>query len=116
MLDCIHNVFSAEGSNLSMMVCLVGSIILPFVSVDGKVGQSSMQAMKTLLTIDSDCMWRALLKGSDVEVPQRSLLPSRSANERDRSISTCSNSNFSQCCSELMKFADGLPEQSIIVA
>lgn len=115
LLDCIQKVFSVEGSNLLAMVGLVGSIILPFVSVNGKIGESAMEAMKTLLAVDSDCMWRALMRGSESDIPQRPLLPHITLEVKNRSSAVAdSTSTFSECCSQLMNFADGLPEQNIV--
>ena len=110
MLKCTQRVFSAEGSDLCQMVPIVGSIILPFISVEGDIGESAMLAMKALLAIDSDCMWRALLNGSGSEFPQRSLLPLETPPKSKVGI----KSNFSKSCLKLIEFVDTLPEHSII--
>mmetsp|Transcript_22663 Transcript_22663/g.33874 ORF Transcript_22663/g.33874 Transcript_22663/m.33874 type:complete len:450 (+) Transcript_22663:938-2287(+) len=110
LLDCIRRVFSADGSHLSAMVPVVGSIILPFIGLDGDSGLSAMEATKALVRVDSDCLWRALLEASGTGIPARRLLPLPVQNSPKQ---TNTKSCFSRRCLEIIQFVNELPEQEI---
>ncbi len=110
LLDCTCRVFLANGSHLSTMVPIVGSIILPFVGLNGASGLSAMEAMKALVRVDSDCLWRALLQASGTPIPARPLLP---LSLQSQTMHSNPKSFLSTRCLEIINFVYELPEQDI---
>lgn len=110
LLDCVSRVFSANGVYLASMVSIVGSIIVPFIALDGTVGDSAMDAMKALVKVDSDCLWRTLMKMSGRDIPKRPLLP-----VNNRVSHPVVESRLSKRCLEIVHFINDLPEQNILL-
>ena len=108
LLDCVYRVFSANGSHLLAMVPSVGSIIFPFIALDGPIGDSAMEAMKALVTVDSDSLWRALLITSGMGIPERPLLPMK------RHVNAIAETPLSRRCLEIINYVHELPEQDIL--
>ena len=110
LLVCINRVFSTTGNELAAMVSIVGSIILPFVGLDGDVGDTAMEAMKALVKVDSDCLWRALLRASGINIPSRHLLPINNCNINIRTTQT----HMEKRCLQIVRFVKDLPEPNIL--
>lgn len=113
LLNCIHRVFSTNELQLALMVPAVGSIILPFLGVDGNIGENALDAMKVLVKIDSGTLMRALFRASGMDIPPRPLLPM--TNQSNHSISVkVTPTSLSRRCLEIVHFVQALPEQNIM--
>ncbi len=115
LLLCIDGTFSTNGLQLASLVPIVGSIILPFLALHENVGDTALETMKTLIKIDSDCLWRALLKASGLGIPPRplALLPMEHQNNLSESTKV-TQGRLSERSLELVEFANTLPEQNIL--
>lgn len=76
LLSCISQTFSAVtcGRVLANIAPVIGTILLPFLSCGGKIGEAAMCAIQEILRIDCDCLWRPLLSLSRSKFPERPLL------------------------------------------
>lgn len=114
LLVCVDRVFSTTGNELAAMVPVVGSIILPFVALDGDVGDTAMTAIKALVKVDSDCLWRALLRASGMNIPTRRLLSTNNHIVHPITIhGTTAQTHMEKRCLQIVRFVEGLPEQTI---
>ena len=113
LLKCVRIIFSSNTLQLSPIVPIIGSIIIPFLEFDDDVGNEAMEAMKTLLQIDSDSLWRALYKTSGRNVPPRTLF--RFQSKANLSIvPNLDNTKLSSRSRKLLDFIKTLPEQNLL--
>eukprot|EP00978_Attheya_sp_CCMP212_P010097 scaffold24247_cov54-Attheya_sp.AAC.7 len=113
LVRCIARIFAAEkcGNGLSNLAPLAGNLILPLLSDEGTIGAAAMDALRSLLVIDSDCMWRALLTVSGQPLPRRLLRPVKCASRSTWNISI--QPLLASRSKELIEFVDSLPEQAV---
>lgn len=113
LLHCIATTFSTNGLQLASLVPIVGSIILPFLALNENIGDIALETMKTLIEIDSDCLWRALLNASGQGIPPRPLLPMEHRNNCSKPPKV-TQSRLSERSLKLIEFANTLPEPNIL--
>jgi len=73
ILDCLKIMFSpGEGAIiLANIMPSAGSMILPLLAKNSKIGETAMEIIKLFLAIDCDCLWRSLLSISGNALPKK---------------------------------------------
>jgi len=63
MLACISRCLQSRvlGVGLLGLVSSIGTLVLPLLADDGKVGDAAEEVVKSLLALDSDALWRPLM-------------------------------------------------------
>ena len=98
---------------MSNLVPTIGALLVPLLSKNNIVGETAMNSLKALATVDSDSLWRGLVIISGMDFPERSILPfteSKGCTKReDFKISTPLHDRSMQ----LLDYARSLPEQPL---
>jgi hypothetical protein len=127
ILACIDHCLQSRvlGVGLMGLVSSIGTLVLPLLADDGKVGDAAAEVVKSLLALDSDALWRPLmtLSGGSHVSPR----PYKSRSTLSRNGSGCPldvivkegpdervNISLTKRVHRLMDFADSLTEQVIV--
>ena len=124
ILKCLVRVFQHKdcGFALSGILASAGSMLLPFLdNNDHEVVRFAMQALKNIITIDCDVIWRPLVHLSGRGMPRcplanichisNKVLSNKVAPQV--SLSEENDSDLSLRCQELIDFIKSLPEQPL---
>ena len=113
------------GVGLTGLVSSIGTLVLPLLADDGKVGDAAAEVVKSLLALDSDALWRPLmtLSGSGHVSPR----PYKSRSTLSRNDNGCPldvivteeadervTNSLTTRVHRLMDFAGSLTEQVIV--
>ena len=127
MLACIAQCLQSRvlGVGLMGLVSSIGTLVLPLLADDGRVGDAAAEVVKSLLALDSDALWRPLmtLSGGGHVSPR----PYKSRSSLSRNDTGCPldvivkervdervNNSLTRRAHQLVDFAGGLPEQVIV--
>lgn len=115
MLNCTKSIFSSEECSivLSSLIPTIGIMIFPLLSQHNNIGETAMDVIKTLVTVDSDCLWRALISASGSTVYQRPLLPHSNTNQFRIKPVDGIDALMADRANILMTFINELPEQNL---
>mmetsp|Transcript_1545 Transcript_1545/g.2827 ORF Transcript_1545/g.2827 Transcript_1545/m.2827 type:complete len:149 (+) Transcript_1545:4305-4751(+) len=118
ILSCIAQTFSNMkcGMILPNMTSLIGTMLLPFLSCDDKIGEEAMCAIREILRLDCDCLWRPFLSLTKSAFPERPLLPFAQQDSLkciDLSIEERDSLVLTQRVKSLIVFVQNLPEQHL---
>lgn len=113
ILDFLSRIYGERkcGLGLSSLIPVAGTLVLPFLATEGELHARAMKALKTMMLIDCDALWRPLLQLSHRPLPpspfglQRSIVVVEDRYE-------CSTP-LELGAEELIGFVESLPEQSI---
>lgn len=114
IVDFLSRIYSQRecGMGLADLIPTVGTIIIPFLANYGELRDRTMRALKTMMLIDCDALWRPLLQLSHRPLPPRPF------GHEDACI-TVANPN-EKCTTplelaavELVAFIEALPEQTL---
>ena len=114
MLDCVNRSFGQVdcGLALSGLVPTVGTVVLSFLGdAEESVSIAAFDALKKLMEIDYDALWRPLLELSGQGIPICPLKPSLSHN--GRSLIVPPTHPLATRAKDLIEYAKSLPEQAI---
>jgi len=114
ILDFLHNIFSNKncGASLSHLIPVAGSMLLPLIANGDSIGASAFLALKSMLTVDSDWILRALFVLIGTEISNKPLIvPSL-----DMTLVETSefDDSLSKKAKEILKYIEDLPEQVIV--
>jgi hypothetical protein len=118
LLSCISETFSTAkcGRMLANIASVIGTMLLPFLSFDGKIGEAAMCTIREILRIDCDCLWRPFLSLSRTGFPDRLLLPITQQNYPKCAKSSLQENNsniLTERIQNLLVFVENLPEQEL---
>lgn len=122
LLDFIAHCFgpSGMGPGLVRLVFDAGTVILPLLADDGDVGDAAYKSIQSLLSVDSDALWRPLLVTSGGTVGMRPFKSSLTgsggltAMEGEVLVRVEIESTMMKQAKKLLAYADSLPEQVIM--
>ena len=123
ILSCFKSTFESSCRyGLAGLIPSAGTMLFPFLSFEGPIGDESMAALKAMLAVDCDALWRGLHTLSKRPFPDKpihisgeqavttiELRPKGVTSVRSRDC----NIILSQKAGELLDFIDQLPEQEI---
>ncbi|KAL7531629.1 hypothetical protein ACHAXR_009215 [Thalassiosira sp. AJA248-18] len=123
ILHCFKCTFESScGDGLAVLIPSAGTMLFPLLSFDGPIGDGAMAAVKAMLAVDCDALWRGLLALSGKSFPcnpiTKSDLRSKSVTAVTVSVA-CSHRmkdydhTLSQKACELLDFIEGLHEQPV---
>jgi hypothetical protein len=95
------------------LIPAAGTIVLPFLADQGQLRARAMEAMKAMLLIDCDALWRPLLQLSRRQIPTRSLYPQFAGIKTNDEVEC--RTPLELAAAELVAFIESLPEQSFEV-
>lgn len=117
ILACLHKFFAFKtcGTRLSTKTMRsVATILFPFLSRTDKIGDASLDVLKVIHCVDSDCVWRHVLCYSGFGVP---LCPLSSLNVNVKSTGKQTYRDqdplLAKRCCDLISYASNLPEQRL---
>ena len=124
ILHCFKSTF--ESSCRHGLTCLIpsaGTMLFPFLSFEGPIGDESMNALKAMLAVDCDALWRGLHTLSKRTFPDKPIRISgeqavttielRTKGATSVRSRDCNIILLSQRAGELLDFIEELPEQEI---
>jgi hypothetical protein len=115
VLEFLSRVYGVRkcGRGLSGLIPVAGTLVLPFLADEGELRIEAMTAVKVMLKIDCDALWRPLLQLSHRRITTRTLHPR---------LEVVGASDEPECATplelaaaELVDFIEALPEQSFEV-
>ena len=110
---------------LAGLIPSAGTMIFPLLSFNGPIGDAAMDAVKAMLTVDCDALWRGLhaLSGRSFPCNPLNSAATRRIEPSSKSVTavTVARSHRTQGCDdisslkagELLDFIDGLPEEHL---
>ena len=114
MLNCVNCTFGQSdcGLALSGLVSSVGTVALSFLGdVEEAISMAAFNALKKLIEIDCDALWRPLVQLSGQGIPIRPLKP---LSVQDfQSLAELPSHILALKARELMAYAESLPEQAL---
>lgn len=129
ILQCLNTAFRHEdcGRALGTILLPVGTVLLPLLDIedDFEIAGSAMDALKNILKLDCDVLWRPILELSGVGIrpcplkkPPDSLSTTAKAENNmtlsQREVLKPGRSLLATRCMELMAFVETLPEQALL--
>lgn len=113
VLDFLSRVFGAQqcGHGISDLIPAAGTMLFPFLETDGEVRSRTMKALKAMLIVDCDALWRPLLRLSHRRIDPSPLAPQGlvvGSEEEAEPITP-----LELAAKDLVNFVETLPEQSI---
>lgn len=113
ILDFLSRIFGKQdcGQGLSSLIPAAGTILLPFLAQEGELQARTMRALKIMMLIDCDALWRPLLQLSNRPFPPQPFGPQSEAVavHKDRDCTT----PLELAAKELVEFIESLPEQDL---
>jgi hypothetical protein len=114
ILKLFQKIFSQSelGVQASSMISSTGSVILPFVNDPGVVGNYAMEAVRSMLKVDCDALWRPLLSSCNETLPGKPLQYQKNVS-MSSDVVPVKRSLLQSRAEELMDFGKRLPEQGL---
>jgi len=117
-IRCLRLVFGhvTAGKSLSGLIPSAGSLLFPFLDdTDGSIVEECVLALRSMLRIDCDSLWRPLLEMSGQTIPTCpfKLRSGFSRGSPERSARPPTSAKSSATARELLAFIDALPEQTL---
>jgi hypothetical protein len=116
VLECLERVFGEKdcGMALSNLATSAGTLLLPFLDDnDGKIRNASFSALKKIVEIDCDALWRPLLHLSGQGMPLHPLRSQLSVKDDDTASLALPTHLLARKARELITHIESLPEQII---
>jgi hypothetical protein len=118
MLNFLTRIYRQEGcgEGLSGLIPAAGTILLPFLANEGELQTRTMRALKTMMLIDCDALWRPLLQLSHRPLPPN---PFGGVLQSSVDVTVHDNENktpLELAANELVEFVEALPEQPLDVS
>lgn len=118
MLGCLHQFFASKtcGIRLSTTsIRVVATILFSFLSRSDKIGDASLDVLKVIHCIDSDCVWRQVLEYGGFGVPSCPLSSLKVMNMTSSGKQTYGDQDplLAKRCCDLISYASNLPEQRL---
>jgi len=116
ILDFLSRTYAEQkrGSRLSGLVPAAGTMLLPFLAKEGELLMRTMKALKLMMLIDCDALWRPLLQLSHRSFPPRPFDSQEQSSSRVvvEEQYKCTTS-LELAAKDLVEFIESLPEQSL---
>lgn len=118
ILACLDKFFASKtcGARLSTTTTrVVATILFSFLSRSDKIGDASLNVLKEIHCVDSDCVWRQVLEYSGFGVPFCPLSSPKVVNVTNvgRQTYRDQDSLLEKRCCDLLSYASNLPEQRL---
>jgi hypothetical protein len=114
ILDFLSRIYGQRecGMGLTDLIPTVGTIIIPFLANHGELRDRTLRALKTIMLIDCDALWRPLLQLSHHPLPPRPFGHKDSCTAVVNPDQECTTP-LELAAEELVAFVDSLPEQTL---
>jgi hypothetical protein len=115
VLEFLSRVYGVRkcGLGLAGLIPAAGTIVLPFLADKGELRTRATEAVKAMLMIDCDALWRPLLQLSRRQIPTRILCPRFAVVGANDEVEC--TTYLELAAAELVGFVESLPEQSFEV-
>lgn len=112
VLEFLSRVYGVRkcGVGLARLIPAAGTIVLPFLADQGDLRARAMEAVKAMVMIDCDALWRPLLQLSRRQIPTRTLYPQFAGLDANDKVEC--KTPLELAAAELVAFIESLPEQS----
>lgn len=123
LLHCIKCTFESScGIGLAGLIPSLGTMLLPFLSLNGQTGEAVIDALKAMLRVDCDALWRGLQRlhsGPFPRNPMKCGIQLQEVVSKQMTVASykhCKddpNILIMQRAGEILGFIESLPEQQI---
>lgn len=123
ILVCLERAYTSTcGPSLAKWIPSLGTLLLPFLLVEGDVGDAVDKTLKAMLTIDSDALWRNLHALSGSEFPSNPVKRCHCQHGNSSDVVLCGKQSgqkgpydvaLSRKAGELLDFIESLPENNL---
>lgn len=116
VFDLYKTVFRTQelAEKASRTIASVGATIIPFIGEQGPIGEAAMEALRAMLSVDSDALWRVLLSTSGEGLPPSPFQSLGTGVLESTAITRQHLSILQLQAKELIRHARSVPEQSLV--